>query len=140
MSDILLLGLGPESNEGREFFLHCADYWVDILEVICALTDDTFPVEEYMYRDSWLALPTPHLDGHGAFILSLQIEKILEDGSAREHLEWYYRTDPLSVDYFDGDNEHLADTVEERLVQLDELARFLGSSGGCRAKWSYEDS
>lgn len=93
-----------------------------------------------MYRDSWLALPTPHLNGHGAFILSLQIERIIKDGSASEHLEKYYRTDPISVNYFGGDEEHLAYTVKERLQQLDELALFLRSSGGCRAKWSYEDS
>jgi len=140
MSDILLVGLRPESDEGTEFFLHCADYWIDILEVICTLTDDILSVEVYMYRDSWLALPTPHLDGYGAFILSLEIERILKDGSAREHLEWYYGSDPISVDYFDGDDEHLADTVQERLRQLEELARFLKSSGGCRPKWSYEDA
>ena len=138
MSDILLVGLKPASEEGKEYFLHCADYWVDILEVIYALTDDSFPVENYMYRDSWLALPTPHLNGHGASMLSLEIEKIIEDGSARSHLEQYYRKDPLSTDYFAGDEEHLVYTLNERLQQLDELVLFLRSSGGCRASWSYE--
>jgi hypothetical protein len=34
----------------------------------------------------------------------------------------------------------MADNVKERLEQLDELALFLKLSGGCRAKWSYEDA
>jgi hypothetical protein len=138
MSDILLIGLRPESNEGKEFFLHCSDYWVEILEVICALTDHAFPVSEYLYSDSWLALPTPHLDDHGASILSGQIEQIIKEGTAAEHLEQFYRSDPLLVDYFEGDEEHMAVNAKERLQQLDELALFLKRSGGCRAKWSYE--
>lgn len=140
MSDILLVGLRPESDEGKEFFLHSSDDWVEILEVICALTDYIVPVENYMYRDSWLALPTPHLDGHWAFIVSLQIERILKEGTAAEHLELYYRSDPNLIDYFEGDEEHMADNAKERLRQLDELALFLKSSGGGRAKWSYEDA
>ena len=140
MSDILLVGLKPKSDEGKEFFLHSSDDWMEILEVICALTDYIFPVEEYMYRDSWLAQPTPHLDGYGAFILSLQIERILKEGTAAEHLELYYRSVPLLIDYFEGDEEHMAENVKERLEQLDELAVFLKLSGGCRAKWSHEEA
>jgi hypothetical protein len=140
MSDILLIGLRPRSDAGREFFLHSSDNWVEILEVITALTDYIVPVENYMWRDSWLALPTPHLDGRWAFIVSLQIERILKEGTAAEHLEHYYRSDPNSIDYFEGDEEHMADNIKERGQQLDELAIFLSSSGGCRAKWSYEDA
>ena len=140
MSDILLIGLKPKSDEGKEFFLHSSDDWVEILEVICTLTDYIVPVENYMYRDSWLALPTPHLDGRWAFILSLQIERILEEGTAAELLGQYYRSDPVLIDYFEGDEERMADNAKERLQQLDELALFLSLSGGCRAKWSYEDA
>ena len=137
MSDILLVGLSPRSDDGKEFFLHCGDYWVDILEVIYALTDKVFPAENYMFRDSWLSPPTPHLDGDGALILSAQIERIIKNGSAREHLENYYRTDPLQVEYFNGVEEHLVETANERLRQLEELGLFLESSGGCKANWSY---
>jgi hypothetical protein len=140
MSDILLIGLKPKSDEGKEFFLHSSDDWVEILEVICTLTNYIVPVENYMYRDSWLALPTPHLDGQWAFILSLQIERILKEGTAAELLDQYYRSAPILIDYFEGDEEHMADNIEERLRQLDELALFLKLSGGCRAKWSYEDA
>jgi len=140
MSDILLVGLKPKSDEGKEFFLHSSDDWMEILEVICALTDYIFPVEEYMYRDSWLAQPTPHLDGYGAFILSLQIERIIKEGTAVKHLEQYYRSEPILIDHFGGDEEHMARNAKERLRQLDELALFLKFSGGCRAKWSDEDA
>jgi hypothetical protein len=140
MSDILLVGLKPGSNEGKEFFLHCADYWFDIVEVLGALTNETFPLENYMHQDSALAPPTPQLGAYAAFIVALQIDRITRDGSARAHLEHYYRTGPFPVDYFEGDEELIAATVAERLEQLDKLARFLKSSGGCRAKWSYEDA
>lgn len=140
MSDNLLVGLKPKSDEGKEFFLHSTDDWIEILEVICALTDYIFPVEEYMYRDSWLAQPTPHLDGYGAFFLALQIERVIKEGSAVKHLEQYYRSDPILIDYFEGDEEHMAFNAKERLRQLDELALFLKHSGGCRAKWSYEEA
>jgi hypothetical protein len=140
MSDILLIGLRPKSDEGKEFFLHSSDDWVEILEVICTLTNYIVPVENYMYRDSWLALPTPHLDGRWAFILSLQIERILKEGTAAELLDQYYRSEPILIDYFEGDEEHMADNVKERLQQLGKLALFLKLSGGCRAKWSYEDA
>ena len=57
MSDVLLVGRAPENTVGKEFFLHCADWWYDILAVIDTLLEDRFPVEEHFERDLLLAPP-----------------------------------------------------------------------------------
>lgn len=135
MSDVLLIGETPESEEGKEFFLHCSDWWYEMLEVINISMSDDFPVDEYFYRDSLLAPPTPHMAAEESRRFSALLSDVINSGAARECLDKYYHEDPLLIDYFEGDEDKVSGTLEERLQQLEEFTRFLKNCGGCKAKW-----
>jgi hypothetical protein len=129
MSDVLLGGRAPAEAVGKEFFLHCADWWYDILAVIDTLLEDRFPVEEHFERDLLLAPPTPHLDGQTARELADLLEEVLSSGDVEALLKQRYR------DELDVEAELIAGYVADRVDQIGTLVAFLRSSGGCDAKW-----
>ena len=129
MSDVLLVGRAPENTVGKEFFLHCADWWYDILAVIDTLLEDQFPVDEHFERDLLLAPPTPHLDGQTARELADLLEEVLSSGDIDALLKQRYR-DELEVEA-----ELIEGYVADRVDQIGALVAFLRSSGGCDAKW-----
>ena len=135
MSDLSLVGKKPESEEGKEFFLHCGDWWYEILEVINGLPEASFPVERYFYRDLMFSPPTPHLDALAALNLSKELAGFVESGAGLKALIHFYKNNASMVEYFDGDSEAEEDSAEERMRQIDELVVFLKECGGCHARW-----
>jgi hypothetical protein len=129
MSDVLLVGRAPDKAVGKEFFLHCADWWYDILAVIDTLLEDRFPVDEHFERDLLLAPPTPHLDGQTSRELADLLEKVMSSGDVEVLLKKRYR------DELDVEAELIEGYVADRVDQIGALVAFLRSSGGCDAKW-----
>jgi hypothetical protein len=129
MSDVLLVGRAPQGAVGKEFFLHCADWWYDILAVIDTLLEGRFPVDVHFERDLLLAPRTPHLDGQTARELADLLEEVLTAGHVAMFLEQRYR-DELEVEA-----ELIEGYVADRVDQIGTLVAFLRSSGGCDAKW-----
>ena len=103
MSDMLLVGTSPTSEEGKEYFLHCNDWWYDMLGVFDNLLSDTYPIHEHFTRDLLFAPPTPTMNAEECLEFSCLVEKILQDGSARTCLWNIYHTDQTQIEYFDGD-------------------------------------
>ena len=134
MSDVLLVGRAPQGAAGKEFFLHCADWWSDILAVIDALLADRFPVDEHFERDVLLAPPTPHLDGQTARELADLLAEVVTAGDVEVFLKKRYR------DELDVEAELIDGCVADRVDQIVALVTFLRSSGGCDAKWWTRDS
>jgi hypothetical protein len=139
MSDILIVGKAPTSEDGKEYFLHCMDWWWDILFVIKRLFKDRYPVSEYFIRESDFTPPAPEMDEAESTKFAILLEASLKDGSARKCLEDIYRTNPNLIEYIDGDNELLTDTLNERMKQLEQFERFLKVCGGCNVRWYYPD-
>ena len=129
MSDVLLVGRARQGAVGKEFFLHCADWWYDILAVIDTLLADRFPVEEHFERDLLLAPRTPHLDCQTARELADLLEEVVTAGDVQVFLKKRYR------DELDVEAELVDGSVADRVDQLAALVAFLRSSGGCDAKW-----
>jgi hypothetical protein len=129
MSDVLLVGRAPEGAVGQEFFLHCADWWYDILAVIDTLLADRFPVEEHFERDLLLAPRTPHLNGQAARELADLLEEVVTAGDVQVFLTKRFR------DELDVEAELVDGSVADRVGQIAALVAFLRSSGGCDAKW-----
>ena len=65
MSDLLLVGQSPTQTVGEEFFLHCMDWWYEILQAIEACVDESYPFDALFYRDVFLAPMTAESDGWG---------------------------------------------------------------------------
>jgi hypothetical protein len=129
MSDVLLVGRAPQGAAGKEFFLHCADWWYDILAVIDVLLGDRFPVEEHFERDLLIAPPTPHLDGQAARELADLLEAVVTAGDVEVFLKKRYRDElEVEADLIEG-------YVADRVDQIAALVAFLRFSGGCDAKW-----
>lgn len=139
MSDLLLVGTSPTSEEGKEFFLHSTDWWWDILEVFNILLKDIYPVDKYFVRESPLALPTPSMNAEESLIFSVLVENILKDGSASACLRKIYKEHPWLVDYYGDDEELINDNIIQRSDQLEKFAGFLKSCGGCTVKWYSPD-
>ena len=129
MSDVLLVGRAPQGAVGKEFFLHCADWWYDILAVIDTLLEDRFPVDEHFERDVLLAPPTPHLNGQAARELADLLEEVVTAGDVQVFLTKRFR------DELDVEAELIDGCVADRVDQIVALVAFLRSSGGCDAKW-----
>lgn len=139
MADILIVGKAPTSNEGKEYFLHCLDWWWDILVVIDRLLRDKFPIDTRFVRAMTLAVPSPAMNATESIEFSKLVKDIVQDGSARACLTQIYRDDPVLLDYY-GDNEGLLmSNIDDRIEQLDTFASFLESCGGCKARWYYPD-
>ena len=133
MADLLLVGKNPESKQGEEFFLHCMDWWYEIVKVLQNGLQGRFAFDEHFRRDLMLALITPTMGRDDCKELSRLVLEIVNDGSAEEHLERLYREDPLLIqaqeEFPEGfDKEH-------RIEQIQEFALFLDQCGGCKAKW-----
>ena len=138
MSDILIVGHAPLSDDGQEFFLHSTDWWFEILHVIEDLFSDRFPVNNLFSRDHDFAPPTPHLDADLSYELSLLLFEGIENGKARASLNRSYREDPILVNYFEGDEDQIDASLDERMKHLEEFAQFLKQCGGCSARWSWQ--
>ena len=133
MADLLLVGKNPESKQGEEYFLHCMDWWYEIVMVLQNALQGRFAFDEHFRRDLMLAPMTPTMSREDCKELSRLVSEIVNDGSAGEQLERLYREDPLLIqaqEEFPGglDKEH-------RLEQMQEFALFLDQCGGCQAKW-----
>ena len=130
MSDLLLVGQSPTRAVGEEFFLHCMDWWYEILQAIEACVGESYPFDALFYRDLFLAPMTPHLTGGEAANLAEILTEYRGRGELREALsrviDAYLEEDEM---------DQLADRLDERLVQVDAFIAFLGASGGCRARW-----
>ncbi len=138
MSDILIVGNQPKSEVGKEYFLHCLDWWHEILHVLKEL-DGEIPFEDWFVKECWLCPPTPFMDEEQSRVLFAILKGALETGRADRDLDSFYHEDELMIDYFNGDEEHMKAQKEERLEQLSEFAEFLSECGGCRVKWSFMD-
>jgi len=139
MADILLVGTAPKNEEGKEYFLHCTDWWWDILFVIDRLLKDDYPVDEYFVRESLLSPPAPAMNAEESLEFSTLIENILQDGSARTCLKKIYREDPNLFEYYGTDEELINNNINHRIEQIEEFSRFLRSCGGCAVKWYYPE-
>lgn len=137
MSDLLLVGQSPIHDMGKEYFLHCMDWWIDIVGAIKRCLGANYPFEEQFYRDLSLAPLTPHLSGAEAEKLAHELKIHRVNGYLRQAIVREIELYP--EDYFDERGEEAKaafdDTVEERMAQADEFIAFLAASGGCRAKW-----
>ena len=130
MSDLLLVGQSPSEDVGKEFFLHCMDWWFEILEAIEACVGESYPFESLFYRDLFLAPMTPHLTGEEARHLAEVLSACRQRGDLGDSLS---RVIDGTLD--EDEKDQLEDRLDERLSQLDAFIRFLGVCGGCRAKW-----
>jgi hypothetical protein len=137
MSDLLLVGQSPSQEAGKEYFLHCMDWWIDIVRAIERCLASTYLFEDRFYSDLFLAPLTPHLSGDEAEKLA----RVLKVRRGNGDLRWAVvrEIEAYPDDYFDGCGEQAQaafdDTVEERMDQVDDFITFLEASGGCRAKW-----
>lgn len=130
MSDLLLVGQSPTPTVGEEFFLHCMDWWHEILQAIEACVDESYPFDAIFYRDLFLAPMTPHLTDGEAKNLAEMLGECRQRGELAKTLE---RVIAASLD--EDEKDWLEDRLGERLSQVDAFISFLGASGGCRAKW-----
>jgi len=130
MSDLLLVGESPTQAVGKEYFLHCMDWWYEILQAIEACVDESYPFDALFYRDLFLAPMTPHLIGGEAANLAEILTECRRRGELGETLN---RVIAASLE--EDEKDWLEDRLDERLSQVDAFITFLGSSGGCRAKW-----
>lgn len=135
MSDMLLVGVAPTSEEGKEFFLHCNDWWYEILDVFIFLLADIYPMDEYFARDLLLAPPTPTMNAEESLKFSVLVNNILQDGTAKECLRMIYHIDPIYSAYYGEDEKLINDNINDRIEQIEALAKFLQYCGGCAAKW-----
>ena len=137
MSDILLVGHAPSADAGKEYFLHCMDWWVDIVSAIEELADESYPFHEVFYRDHFLAPMSPHLNGAQACRLAEFLTERRDEGDLNQVL------DRILTEYIDEDDEEreeiLEDRICERMAQIDEFIEFLQACGGCQAQW-YTDA
>jgi len=141
MSDLLLVGLNPESKQGEEYFLHCMDWWYEIVMVLQQRLEGRFAFDEHFRRDMMLALPTPTLGEEDCKELGKLVSEMVRDGSAEAQLERIYREDPFLIQAQEEDPDGLHLDPMHRLEQIRELAIFLDQCGGCKAKWhGVEDS
>lgn len=130
MSDLLLVGQSPSEDVGKEFFLHCMDWWFEILEAIEVCVDESYPFDALFYRDLFLAPMTPHLTGGEAKNLAEILAGCRQRGELGAVLE---RVIAASLE--EDDRDSLEFRFDERVSQVDEFIAFLGACGGCRAKW-----
>ena len=133
MSDILLVGESPRERVGEEYFLHCMDWWYQIVWAIEALMDESYPFCEVFYRDLLLAPMTPHLNGFQAWSLAELLKERRESGELYQVLE---RILTESIDEDEVNKEDiLKDCMDDRMTQFNDLIVFLENCGGCHAKW-----
>jgi hypothetical protein len=137
MADILIIGTSPKSEEGKEYFLHCLDWWWEILFVINRLLKDRFPVKTYFIREFPLAAPAPEMNDEQCIQFSLLLKDVIQDGSAVACLKQLYRDVPNLYEYYGDDQQLIKSSIEERISQMDEFVSFLWSCGGCEVKWYY---
>ena len=135
MADILIIGIAPTSEEGKEYFLHCLDWWWEILLVIERLLNEHIPVDAYFVREFPFAATAPKMDAEDSRQFSILLEEILQNGSARTCLRQIYRDDPVLLDHYGNDGDLLKSNLDERIEQLETFTRFLKSCGGCNLKW-----
>ena len=138
MSDLLLVGEASVKGVGKEYFLHCMDWWYQIVWAIEALVDESFPFYEVFYRDLLMTPMTPHLSGVQASSLAGFLIERRESGELGKTLE------RILLESLDEDREDvevvLQECLDERMVQFDDLIEFLEACGGCHAKWyGYND-
>ena len=134
MSDLLLVGQSPSEGVGKEFFLHCMDWWFEILEAIEACVDESYPFDALFYRNLFLAPMTPHLTGGEAKNLAEILSACRQRGELGEALS---RVIEATLD--EDEKDSLEDRLDERLSQVDVFITFLEACGGCRAKWQGVD-
>ena len=139
MADILIVGKAPTSKEGKEYFLHCLDWWWEILFVIDRLLKDKFPIDTCFVREMPLAAPSPTMNATESIELSKLVKGIIQDGSAKNCLRQIYRDVPVLLDYYGDDEGLIKSSSDERIEQLDTFAKFLESCGGCNVEWYYPE-
>lgn len=133
MSDLLLVGDAPGERIGEEYFLHCMDWWYQIVWAIEALVDESFPFNELFFEDMFLAPITPHLNGAQACRMAALLKENRESGKLSQELVRILRES-----FDEGDESQqmiLKGDMDERMTQIDEFIFFLDSCNGCRAKW-----
>ena len=135
MSDILILGTDPVSDAGKEFFLHVTDWWIQVTDVLDNVMEGEAPLDEWFVRECMFCPRTPWLNEEEAIFLSSLLKNKIEEGSMERGLEKYFREDALMMEYFDGDEDALQDSMQERMGQIRQFAKFLSECGGCRVKW-----
>jgi hypothetical protein len=131
----LLVGMKPESEQGKEYFLHCLDWWHEILSVLRVILKENLSFDEYFNSESLFTPPTPYVNAEQGARLGITILNKVTNGSVRTCLERLYDEDPIFI-------EAVADDINERVSRLDhreqqilELALFFNDCGGCRASW-----
>jgi len=132
MSDLSIAGRNPKTSEGKEYFLHCGDWWLDIIAVIENLPDEKFSIEEHFVREIWLAPPMPRIDEDVAQELAVYLEDVLASGEAKSVFLNNY-LEGLDVE---KDEETIQGWVEHSLELLVDFTVFLKACGGCEARWS----
>ena len=135
MADLLLVGKNPESKQGEEYFLHCMDWWYEIVMVLQNGLQGRFALDEHFGRDLMLAPMTPTMDADDCKELGRLVSEMVSDGSAGEQLDRIYREDPLLIQETEEDLEGKIIDKNQRLEQIQEFALFLDQCGGCKARW-----
>jgi hypothetical protein len=135
MADILIKGLNPKSEDGKEYYLHSTDWWVEIVNLIEDLIPEEHQVAEYFVRECIICPKTPLIDGEESVQLSKAIGKYLSIDAINKYLLAKYQNDDLYIEYFLGDKDLMTDHINERVEQLEKFSNFLKNSGGCRVKW-----
>jgi hypothetical protein len=143
MSDWLLQGVDPKNPEGREFYLHTADDWIDILMVVDLLLSDRFPINS----DE----PLGHLEDHECRLLAALLDELVAKESTREFLEAQYLAEdeefgvyldddedddddrpprPADLPPVDPERSSFAGRIDSCLDNLAKFSAFLKSCGG----------
>jgi hypothetical protein len=143
MSDWLLQGVDPKNPEGREFYLHTADDWIDILMVVDLLLSDRFPLN----ADA----PLGHLEDHECGVLAALLDELVAKESTREFLEAQYLAEdeefgvyldededddddrpprPADLPPVDPERSSFAGRIDSCLDNLAKFCAFLESCGG----------
>ena len=135
MSDLLLVGLNPESKQGEEYFLHCMDWWYEIVMVLQQRLEGRFAFDEHFRRDMMLALPTPTMGEEDSNELGKLVSAMVRYGSAYAQLERIFLEDPFLIQAQEEDPYGLFLYPTHRLEQIRALSIFVDQCGGCKAKW-----
>ena len=94
MSDWLLQGVDPRALDGREFYLHTADDWFDILMVVDVLLPDRFPLQD--------DIPLGYLEDHECQTLATLLDELIDANATRDLLDLQFTVE--AENRFDDDD------------------------------------
>ena len=93
MSDWLLLGVDPRDESGREFYVHTAEEWFDIVELIASALANQFPIDpDY---------PLGHLEDGDCLTLAGILDAFLDSGHAQDFIDqsgWFTNVETLTLE------------------------------------------